>query len=137
MKKIDPAALDSREMHELMVGCVAPRPIAFVSTIGEDGVYNVAPFSFFTLMSMHPTVVGFAIGRKRGGSKKRYPHQHRIFPGLCHQRRLRDHCLGDEPGVGGLPEPRGRVQRGRSHARGKRLGKTSAVAERPSRSSAG
>ena len=68
--KIDPAALDSREIHELMVGCVAPRPIAFVSTIGEDGVYNVAPFSFFTLLSMHPTVVGFAIGRKRGGSKK-------------------------------------------------------------------
>ena len=68
--KIDPVGLDSREIHELMVGCVVPRPIAFVSTIGEDGVYNVAPFSFFTLMSMHPTVVGFAIGRKRGGSKK-------------------------------------------------------------------
>ena len=68
--KIDPADLDGREIHELMVGCVVPRPIAFVSTIGEDGVYNVAPFSFFTLLSMHPTVVGFAIGRKRGGSKK-------------------------------------------------------------------
>jgi len=68
--KIDPVGLDSREIHELMVGCVVPRPIAFVSTIGEDGVYNVAPFSFFTLLSMHPTVVGFAIGRKRGGSKK-------------------------------------------------------------------
>jgi flavin reductase (DIM6/NTAB) family NADH-FMN oxidoreductase RutF len=68
--KIDPAGLDARGIHELMVGCVAPRPIAFVSTIGEDGVYNVAPFSFFTLMSMHPTVVGFAIGRRRGGSKK-------------------------------------------------------------------
>jgi flavin reductase (DIM6/NTAB) family NADH-FMN oxidoreductase RutF len=68
--KIDPADLDARGIHELMVGCIAPRPIAFVSTIGEDGVYNVAPFSFFTLMSMHPTVVGFAIGRRRGGSKK-------------------------------------------------------------------
>ena len=68
--KIDPAGLDSRGIHELMVGCIAPRPIAFVSTIGADGVYNVAPFSFFTLMSMHPTVVGFAIGRRRGGSKK-------------------------------------------------------------------
>jgi len=68
--KIDPAGLDSRGIHELMVGCVAPRPIAFVSTIGEDGVYNAAPFSFFTLLSMHPAVVGFAIGRKRGGAKK-------------------------------------------------------------------
>ncbi len=68
--KIDPAGLDGKAIHELMVGCVAPRPIAFVSTIGEDGVYNVAPFSFFTLLSMHPTMVGFTIGRKRGGSKK-------------------------------------------------------------------
>jgi flavin reductase (DIM6/NTAB) family NADH-FMN oxidoreductase RutF len=68
--KIDPTGLDSKAIHELMVGCVAPRPIAFVSTIGEDGVYNAAPFSFFTLMSMNPTVVGFAIGRRRGGSKK-------------------------------------------------------------------
>jgi flavin reductase (DIM6/NTAB) family NADH-FMN oxidoreductase RutF len=68
--KIDPAGLDGKAIHEWMVGCVVPRPIAFVSTIGEDGVYNVAPFSFFTLMSMHPTVVGFAIGRRRGGSKK-------------------------------------------------------------------
>jgi flavin reductase (DIM6/NTAB) family NADH-FMN oxidoreductase RutF len=68
--KIDPAGLDARGIHELMVGCIAPRPIAFVSTIGADGVYNVAPFSFFTLMSLHPTVVGFAIGRRRDGSKK-------------------------------------------------------------------
>ena len=68
--KIDPVGLDARGIHELMVGCIAPRPIALVSTLGEDGVYNVAPFSFFTLMSMHPTVVGFAIGRRRGGSKK-------------------------------------------------------------------
>lgn len=67
--KIDPAGLGAREIHELMVGCVAPRPIAFVSTIGADGVYNVAPFSFFTLMSMHPTIVGFSIGRRRGAKK--------------------------------------------------------------------
>jgi flavin reductase (DIM6/NTAB) family NADH-FMN oxidoreductase RutF len=68
--KIDPDSLDARGVHELMVGCVAPRPIAFISTIGKDGVFNVAPFSFFTLMSLHPAIVGFAIGRRRGGGKK-------------------------------------------------------------------
>jgi flavin reductase (DIM6/NTAB) family NADH-FMN oxidoreductase RutF len=68
--KIDPASLDPKEVHELLMGCVTPRPIAFVSTIGENGVYNVAPFSCFTLMSMHPAIVGFAIGRRRGGGKK-------------------------------------------------------------------
>lgn len=68
--KIDPASLDAKEVHELLMGCVAPRPIAFVSTIGENGVYNVAPFSCFTLMSMQPAIVGFAIGHRRGGGKK-------------------------------------------------------------------
>jgi flavin reductase (DIM6/NTAB) family NADH-FMN oxidoreductase RutF len=56
--KIDPASLDAKEAHELLMGCVTPRPIAFVSTIGGNGVYNVAPFSCFTLMSMHPAIVG-------------------------------------------------------------------------------
>jgi flavin reductase (DIM6/NTAB) family NADH-FMN oxidoreductase RutF len=68
--KIDPSSFDAKGVHELLMGCVLPRPIAFVSTIGKDGVYNVAPFSCFTLMSLHPAVVGFAIGRRRGGSKK-------------------------------------------------------------------
>jgi flavin reductase (DIM6/NTAB) family NADH-FMN oxidoreductase RutF len=68
--KIDPISLDSRAIHELMVGCISPRPIAFVSTVGADGVYNAAPFSFFTVLSLHPTVVGFSVGRRRGGAKK-------------------------------------------------------------------
>src|SRR3989339_690186 len=68
--KIDPASLDAKEVHELLMGCVTPRPIAFVSTIGENGVYNIAPFSCVTLMSMNPAIVGFAIGRRRGGVKK-------------------------------------------------------------------
>ena len=68
--KIDPASLNAKEVHGLLMGCVTPRPIAFVSTIGENGIYNVAPFSCFTVMSMHPAIVGFAIGRRRGGGKK-------------------------------------------------------------------
>lgn len=67
--KIDPASLDAKEAHGLLMGCVTPRPIALVSTIGENGVYNVAPFSCFTLMSMNPAVIGFAVGRRRGGKK--------------------------------------------------------------------
>lgn len=68
--KIDPAGLDAHGAHELLMGCVTPRPIALVSTIGENGVYNLAPFSCFTVMSLHPAIVGFAIGRRRGGGKK-------------------------------------------------------------------
>lgn len=68
--KIDPAHLDRKAAHELLVGTALPRPIAFVSTIDDQGVYNLAPFSFFIPMSITPAIVGIGIGRKRDGSKK-------------------------------------------------------------------
>jgi flavin reductase (DIM6/NTAB) family NADH-FMN oxidoreductase RutF len=68
--KIDPARLDRKEAHDLMVGAALPRPIAFVSTVGAGGIYNLAPFSFFIPMSVNPAIVGLGIGRKRDGSKK-------------------------------------------------------------------
>jgi len=68
--KIDPATLDRKTAHEIMVGAALPRPIAFISTIGENGIYNLAPYSFFIPMSVKPAIVGVGIGRKRDGSKK-------------------------------------------------------------------
>lgn len=68
--KIDLSQLDWMEAHELLVGAVLPRPIAFVSTIGADGVNNAAPFSFFSSISVKPACVGFSIGRYRDGRKK-------------------------------------------------------------------
>ena len=68
--KCDPRDLDLKEAHDLLVCAVLPRPIAFVSTVGEDGVYNVAPFSYVTVLSSRPGVVGIGIGYKRDGTKK-------------------------------------------------------------------
>jgi len=68
--KIDPADLNRQEAHALLVGAILPRPIAFVSTVGKDGIHNIAPFSFFTGMSTKPAVVGFAVGCRRDGTKK-------------------------------------------------------------------
>jgi flavin reductase (DIM6/NTAB) family NADH-FMN oxidoreductase RutF len=68
--KFDPAKLNLKDGHDLLVGAVLPRPIAFVSTIGQNGVNNLAPFSYFTLLSSKPMVVGFGIGPKRDGGKK-------------------------------------------------------------------
>jgi flavin reductase (DIM6/NTAB) family NADH-FMN oxidoreductase RutF len=64
--KFDPSRLDWMDAHELLVAAVLPRPIAFVSTIGEDGVNNVAPFSFFTAISVKPAYVGFSIMVQEG-----------------------------------------------------------------------
>lgn len=68
--KIDPANLQRAEAHALLVGAIGPRPIAFVSTVGEQGIPNVAPFSFFTALAVKPAVVGFAVARQRDGQKK-------------------------------------------------------------------
>jgi flavin reductase (DIM6/NTAB) family NADH-FMN oxidoreductase RutF len=68
--KIDPATLDRKSAHDVMVGVALPRPIAFISTAGENGIYNLAPYSFFIPLSAKPAIVGVGIGRKRDGSKK-------------------------------------------------------------------
>ena len=68
--KIDPTDLDYRSSHELIRGVIVPRPIAFVSTIGEDGVFNVAPFSCFALICMKPVLLCVSISWKRDGQKK-------------------------------------------------------------------
>ena len=66
--RIDLANLHQKEARELLVGAALPRPIALVSTIGEYGIYNLAPFSFFIPMSVKPAIVGLGIGRKRDGT---------------------------------------------------------------------
>ena len=68
--KINPASLDNKDSHELMVCAIQPRPIALVSTIGPDGVYNVAPFSFFSGICAKPMVLGFSTQWTREGRKK-------------------------------------------------------------------
>lgn len=68
--KIDPANLDYKDSHELLVGAIVPRPIAFVSTVSEDGVFNVAPFSFFTGVCVKPALIGFETAWRRDGQKK-------------------------------------------------------------------
>ena len=70
MMKIDPTNLDRRGSHELLAGAIMPRPIAFVSTVSEDGVFNVAPFSFFTGVCVKPALIGFETAWRRDGQKK-------------------------------------------------------------------
>lgn len=49
--------------YRTLVGSVIPRPIAWVSTLSEDGVPNLAPFSFFNAVTSTPPVVSIAITR--------------------------------------------------------------------------
>ena len=71
MRSIDPAALERRERSRLLNGLVAPRPVAWVSTVSPGGERNLAPFSFFNLFSYTPPVLGVGPGRRsRPGTGK-------------------------------------------------------------------
>lgn len=68
--RIDATTLDRQAAHELLKGCVAPRPIAWISTVSADGVANAAPYSCFTFVSLVPPMVCFSVEAKPDGSKK-------------------------------------------------------------------
>lgn len=69
---IDPNSMDFRELHHLLAGAVVPRPIAMVSSLGENGVANVAPMSSISIASVMPPVLSFSVStrRRRNGEKK-------------------------------------------------------------------
>ncbi|HLA27105.1 MAG TPA: flavin reductase family protein [Syntrophales bacterium] len=67
--KIEMIDLTARETHDLLTGVISPLPIALISTVGEDGIYNAAPFSLVTPVSWKPPIVLVSIGA-RGGLKK-------------------------------------------------------------------
>ncbi len=69
-KLIDCRSAEPRDIYKLMLSFIGPRPIGWISTISPEGVPNLAPFSFFNMLSMNPAVLGFSVGLKDGGAKK-------------------------------------------------------------------
>jgi len=67
---IDPSAISAREAYVLLLNCVAPRPIAFVSTLSSDGAPNLAPFSFFMAGGANPPSVVFSPTANRRSEPK-------------------------------------------------------------------
>lgn len=59
--QLDPQTLGERETYKLLIGCVVPRPIAWVSTIDLAGVRNLAPFSFFNGIGSNPPALSISI----------------------------------------------------------------------------
>ena len=64
MITIDPTQIPTKDLHQYILGAVAPRPIAFASTIGLDGVPNLAPYSFFNAFSSNPPILIFSSNRR-------------------------------------------------------------------------
>jgi len=69
MLSIDPNTNTERENYKFLIGSIIPRPIAFVTTISEDGVLNGAPFSYFNIVSSNPPMISLSIQRSGGKQK--------------------------------------------------------------------
>ena len=60
----DPKELNPGKLHAYLLGGVAPRPIAFASTVDSEGNVNLAPFSYFNVFSANPPVLIFSPARR-------------------------------------------------------------------------
>jgi flavin reductase (DIM6/NTAB) family NADH-FMN oxidoreductase RutF len=71
MLTFDPAIVSPSEIHRMLVGGVAPRPIALVSSMDRNGTSNLSPFSFFNVFGVNPAVLCFspAYSGKTGNPK--------------------------------------------------------------------
>lgn len=69
MRAIDPFFNTERENYKLLIGSIIPRPIAFVTSVTEDGTLNGAPFSYFNIVTANPPMISLAIQRLDGRRK--------------------------------------------------------------------
>ena len=67
---LDPATTPRQDLYAFMIRAIAPRPIAWVSTISRQRKLNLAPYSFFNGVSSKPPAVLFVCSRQDDGSKK-------------------------------------------------------------------
>lgn len=69
MKEIRSEVLSQKENYKLLIGSIIPRPIALVTTESDDNVLNIAPFSFFNVVSSDPPILSIAVQRVNGEMK--------------------------------------------------------------------
>ncbi len=70
MIELDLLTTHADRAYPILAGLVTPRPIAWVTTLNEDGSVNAAPFSFFNVFGVDPPLVIFAPGDRDDGSPK-------------------------------------------------------------------
>lgn len=77
------ADLEQPKIHDLLLSAIAPRPIAFVSTIDENGIYNLSPFSFFNVFSSNPPIIIFSPARSGRTGATKNTHDNVIHHPYC------------------------------------------------------
>lgn len=68
--ELDPLTLAPADRYKLLIGCIVPRPIAFVSSVSPEGRHNLAPFSFFNGIGSDPMTLLFCPSNNETGQAK-------------------------------------------------------------------
>lgn len=69
MIHFSPEELSERDNYKFMIGSIIPRPIALITSVSKDDVLNIAPFSYFNIVTSNPPIVSVAFQRKNGAQK--------------------------------------------------------------------
>ncbi len=72
--RLDPAEIPMPQLHSYLLGGIAPRPIAFASTIDKEGNVNLSPFSYFNVFSAAPPIVIFSPARSGRNNTTKHSH---------------------------------------------------------------
>ncbi|MDR0270213.1 flavin reductase family protein [Paenibacillus sp.] len=69
MIPIDPGTQSERDNYKLLTGSIIPRPIAWVTTLTDNGKVNAAPFSYFNIVTADPPMISVSVQRKQAQLK--------------------------------------------------------------------
>ena len=70
MKTAKVGETDQKLISKLIFNTVVPRPIAWITTVSNEGVVNLAPFSFYNAVTTKPPIVVISIGKRKDGTQK-------------------------------------------------------------------
>ena len=73
--RFDPGDVSIPKFHHLMLGAIAPRPIALASTVDGEGRANLSPFSFFNAFGANPPVVVFSPSRRGADNTTKHTYE--------------------------------------------------------------
>ena len=67
--QFDPNEMDQKSIYKILTGTIIPRPIGWISSISEDGILNLAPFSYFNAVGDDPPHIMFSASRANNAIK--------------------------------------------------------------------
>ena len=69
MIHFSPNEISERDNYKFLIGSIIPRPIALITSVSKEDVLNIAPFSYFNIVTSNPPIVSVALQRKNGELK--------------------------------------------------------------------